>query len=47
MPDEESPVPPSMRNHKFVVIQIEEENDDLKPEYYLSTLTPKKVCEKL
>jgi hypothetical protein len=47
MPDEESPIPPSMRNYKFVVVEIEEENGDHKPGYYLSTLTPKEVWEKL
>jgi len=47
MPDEESPIPPSMRNYKFVVVEIEEEDDDLKPGYYFSTLTPKEVWEKL
>ena len=31
MPDEESPIPPSMRNYKFVVVEIEEENGDLNP----------------
>jgi hypothetical protein len=41
MPDEESSVPPSMRNDKFVGVEIEEENDDLDPGYYLSPLTPK------
>ena len=47
MPDEESLIPPSMRNYKFVVVEIEEENDDLKPGYYLSPLTPKEVWERL
>ena len=47
MPDKESPTPPSMRNYKFVVIEIEKENVDFKPGYYLSTLTPKEVWEKL
>ena len=47
MPDEESPVPPSMRNYKFVVVEMEEENGDLKSGYYFSTLTPKEVWEKL
>lgn len=49
MPDEESPVPPSMRNYKFVVVGIEDEDedDDLAPGYYLSTSTPKEVWEKL
>ena len=47
MPDEESLTPPSMRNYKFVVIEIEKENIDFKPGYYLSTLTPKEVWEKL
>ena len=28
-----------MRNYKFAVVEIEEENVDLKPRYYLSTLT--------
>ena len=47
MPDEESPIPPSMRNYKFVVVEIEEENDHFDPGYYFSTLTPKEVWEKL
>jgi len=47
MPDEQSSVPPSMRNYKFVVVQIEVENGDFEPGYYLSTLTPKEVWEKL
>ena len=47
MPDEESPVPPDLRNYKFVVIQVEEEEGELKPGYYLSSLTPKQVWEKL
>ena len=47
MLDEESPIPPSMRNYKLVVVEIEEENDDLKPGYYVSPLTPKEVWEKL
>ncbi len=47
MPDEESPIPPSMRTYKDMVVTIEEENDDLPPGYYLSTPTPKEVREKL
>jgi len=47
MPDEESPIPPSMRNYKFVVVEIEEQNGDHKPGHYLSTLTPKEAWEKL
>ncbi len=47
MPDEESPIPPSMRNYEFVVAEIEEENVDLDPGYYLSRLTPKEVRQKL
>lgn len=47
MPDEEPPIPPSMRNYKFVVVEIEEEDGDLKLGYYFSTLTPKEVWEKL
>lgn len=47
LPDEESPIPPLMRNYKFVVIEIEEENGELKPGYYLSPLTPKVVWERL
>jgi hypothetical protein len=47
MPDEESSNPPSMRNYKFVVVEIEEENGDLKPGYYFSRLTPKEVWEML
>ncbi|MGZ6203056.1 MAG: hypothetical protein ACXWM6_16240 [Thermodesulfobacteriota bacterium] len=47
IPDEESPVPPDLRNYKFVVIQVEEENSELKPGFYLSSLTPKEVWEKL
>jgi hypothetical protein len=46
MPDEESSIPPSMRNYKFVVVEIEE-NGDLKPGYYLSPLTPKEAWEKV
>ena len=47
MPDEESPVPRGLRNYKFVVILVEEENSELKPGFYLSSLTPKEVWEKL
>jgi len=47
MPDKESSVPPSMRNYKFVVVEIEEESSELRPGYYLSPLTPKEVWEKL
>jgi hypothetical protein len=47
MPDEESPVPPDLRNYKFVVIQVEEEDNELKPGFYLSSMTPKEVWEKL
>ncbi len=47
MPDEESPVPPAMRNYKYVMVEVGEENEDIKPGYYLSTLTPKEVWEKL
>jgi len=47
MPDDESPIPPSMRNDKFEVAEIEEENADLKPGYYFSGLTPKEIWEKL
>ena len=47
MPDEESPIPPSMRNYKFVVVEIEEESGDLNPGHYLSTFTPKEAWEKL
>jgi hypothetical protein len=36
-----------MRNYKFVVVEIEEDNNVLKAGYYLSTLTPKEVWEKL
>jgi hypothetical protein len=36
-----------MRNYKFVVVEIEEENGDLTPGYYLSTFTPKEVWERL
>jgi hypothetical protein len=43
MPDEESPIPPPMRNYRFVVVEIDEENGDLKPGFYLSTLTSKEV----
>jgi len=46
MPDE-SPIPPSMRNYKFVVVEIDEENGDLNPGYYISAFTPKEVWEKL
>ncbi len=47
MPDEESSVPPDLRGYKFVVVQVEEENGELKPGFYLSPLTPKEVWEKL
>ncbi|MGZ3559150.1 MAG: hypothetical protein ACXU97_08580 [Thermodesulfobacteriota bacterium] len=47
MPDEESTISPDLRNYKFVVIQVEEENSELKPGFYLSSLTPKEVWEKL
>lgn len=47
LPDEESPVSPDRRNYKFVIIQVEEEYDELKPGFYLSSLTPKEVWEKL
>jgi len=47
MPDEESPISPLMRNYKFVVVEIEEENGDPKPGYYFSSLTPKEVWERL
>jgi hypothetical protein len=47
MPDEESPIPPSMRNYKFVVVEIAEDNEELNPGYYRSPLTPKEVWEKL
>ncbi len=47
MPDEESPLPPSLRNYKFVVVEIDEENDDLTPGYYLSALTPKGGMEEI
>ena len=47
LPDEESPVSPDRRNYKFVIIQVEEEYGELKPGFYLSSLTPKEVWEKL
>jgi hypothetical protein len=47
LPDEESPVSPDRRNYKFVIIQIEEKYGELKPGFYLSSLTPKEVWEKL
>ena len=47
LPDEESPVSPDHRNYKFVIIQVEEEYGELKPGFYLSSLTPKEVWEKL
>lgn len=31
MPDEESPVPPDLRNYKFVAIQLKGENIELEP----------------
>jgi len=40
-------IPPSMRNYKFVVVEIEEGNGDFKAGYYFSSLTPKEVWEKL
>jgi hypothetical protein len=39
MPEEESPLPPSMRNYKFVVVEVEEEIGDLDPGYYLTFLS--------
>jgi len=47
VPDEECSVPPDLRGYKFVVVQVEEENSELKPGFYLSPLTPKEVWEKL
>ncbi len=47
LPDEESPLPPDLRNYKFVIIQVEEDEGELKPGYYLSLLTPKEVWERL
>ena len=47
MPDEESPGPPDLRNYKFVIIQVGEESSELKPGFYLSSLTPKEAWEKL
>jgi len=47
IPGEESSLPPSIRNHKFVVVEIEEGDDDLVPGFYLSTYTPKEAREKL
>ncbi len=46
-PNEESPIPASMRNYKFVMVEVGEEDGELKPGYYLSPLTPKEVWEKL
>ena len=47
MPDEESPIPPSMGNYRFAVVEIEEDHGDLMPGHYLSRLTPKETWEKL
>jgi hypothetical protein len=47
MPDEESPVPADLRNYRSVVIQVEEENGELKPGFFFSYLTPKEVWEKI
>ena len=47
MPDEESPPPPSMRNYKFVAVEVEREGGDLDPGYSLSSFTPKEAWEKL
>ncbi len=47
MPDEESQTPPSMRNYKFVVVEVKEESGNITPGYYLSTFTPKEAWEKL
>jgi hypothetical protein len=47
MLDEESPILPSMRNYKFVVVEVNEENVELNPGYYFSALTPKEVRKKL
>lgn len=47
MPDEESSISPSMRNYKFVLVEIKEGNGGYKPGYYFSSITPKEVWEKL
>jgi hypothetical protein len=47
MPDEESQVPPEFRNYKFVIVEVEEENGEIKPGFYLSSLTPKEVWEEM
>jgi hypothetical protein len=45
---EESPIPPENRNYKFVIVEIgNQENVDLKPGFYLSSVTPKDAWEKL
>ena len=33
-------------DYKFVGVKVEDGNGDLKPGYYLSTLTPKEVWER-
>ncbi len=47
MPDEESQVPASMRNYKYVVVEVEEGCGDFKPGYHSSALTPKEAWERL
>jgi hypothetical protein len=47
MSDEESQVLPEFRNYKFVVVEAEEENGEIEPGFYLSSLTPKDVWEKM
>lgn len=47
LPDEESLILPSMRNYKFVIVEIEENEGHPQAGYYLSSLTPKEVWEKL
>jgi hypothetical protein len=44
---EESPIPLSMQNYKFVIVEIEKKDGDLEPGYYLCSLTPKEAWERL
>jgi hypothetical protein len=47
MSDEESQVPPEFRNYKFVIVEVEEGGGEIKPGFYLSSLTSKEVWEKM
>jgi hypothetical protein len=45
--DEESAIPPEFRNYKFVIVEIDGGDGDLKPGFYLSSLAPKEVWKTL